>query len=114
MNLNLGFQGYRFCAQKPFAMPRLVVTTSSVHGSCWPTAVQLFERNAVIVGSDSTKGAIYSCITLARFMSFSGGIEFVKRWLFEIISLVIIGLSCIGYLKTFIGITGTEFQSEKM
>ena len=83
-------------------------------------AAQLFECNAVMVDSDltvdsdSTKIAIYSCITLARFMSFSGGIKCAKRWLFEIISLVIIGLSCISYLKTFIGITGTEFQCEEM
>lgn len=27
----------------------------SVHGSCWPAAAQLFERNAVVVGSDSTR-----------------------------------------------------------
>ena len=27
----------------------------SVHGSCWPAAAQLFERSAVVVGSDSTR-----------------------------------------------------------
>lgn len=27
----------------------------SVYGSCWPAAAQLFERNTVVVGFDSTR-----------------------------------------------------------